>query len=278
MTDGDGCLFHTPPPPTWDWTIPFRRYTPPVPADQILFQFTDVAPTTAAEGCLDIGGREFPVVFRRNPRARQYVLRLRTDGTVAVTLPARGSKAEAWRFVRSRLPWIERQWLKLQARPVVPKSWPPGTEILLRGEAFPLVVEEVSGHHLLRIGDESIRMSQASDDLRKLAEALLRKLAARELPGRVLELAARDGITVRDVNVRNQSSRWGSCSHAGRISLNWRLIQMPPAVRDYIIFHELMHRREMNHSARYWQEVARVCPDYPEHERWIKTHAARLGM
>jgi predicted metal-dependent hydrolase len=65
---------------------------------------------------------------------------------------------------------------------------------------------------------------------------------------------------------------------AGRISLNWRLIQMPPAVRDYIILHELMHRREMNHSARYWQEVEKVCPDYRENERWIKTHAARLGM
>jgi len=247
-------------------------------ASQILFQFTAAEPRTAAEGCLEIAGREFPVVFRRNARARQYVLRLRSDGTVTVTLPARGSKAEAWRFVRTRISWIERQWLKLQARPVVPKSWPPGTEILLRGEAFPLEVVEESGHHLLRIGGESIRMSQSSDDLRKVAEALLRKLAARELPGRVMELAAREDIAVREVTVRNQSSRWGSCSVAGRISLNWRLIQMPPAVRDYIILHELMHRREMNHSARYWQEVEKVCPDYRENERWIKTHAARLGM
>ncbi|MDX6767330.1 MAG: SprT family zinc-dependent metalloprotease [Candidatus Methylacidiphilales bacterium] len=243
-----------------------------------LFQITNPTPQTAAEGCLPLSGRDFPVVFRRNPRARQYVMRLRTDGTVAVTLPGRGSKAEAWRFVRSRTGWIERQWSKLQARPVVPKTWPPGTEILLRGEAFPLEVVHEGGSHLLRIGSESIRLRQPGENLRTVAEALLRKLAARELPGRVDELAAREGVSIREVTVRNQSSRWGSCSVAGRISLNWRLIQMPPAVRDYIILHELMHRREMNHSARYWQEVARVCPDYPEHERWIKTHAARLGM
>lgn len=247
-------------------------------SDQFLFNFGTVAPRTAAEGCMAVDGREFPVVFRRNPRARQYVMRLRTDGTLAVTLPGRGSKTEAWRFVRSRSGWISRQWTKLQARPVVPKTWPPGTEILLRGEAFPLEVTGDQGTHILRIGAESIRMRHPGDDLRQLSEGLLRKLAARELPGRVAELAAQNGITVREVTVRNQSSRWGSCSVAGRISLNWRLIQMPPAVRDYIILHELMHRREMNHSPRFWQEVARVCPDYPEHERWIKTHAARLGM
>jgi len=249
-----------------------------VSSDQFLFNFGTSAPRTAAEGCLEAANRTFPVVFRRNPRARQYVLRLRSDGTATVTLPGRGSKAEAWRFVRSRTSWIERQWLKLQARPVIPKSWPPGTEILLRGEAYPLEVLQEEGTHILRIGMESIRMRQPTDDLRKLSEGLLRKLAAHELPGRVAELAAQTGISVREVTVRNQSSRWGSCSVAGRISLNWRLIQMPPAVRDYIILHELMHRREMNHSARFWQEVARVCPDYPEHERWIKTHAARLGM
>jgi predicted metal-dependent hydrolase len=249
-----------------------------VAQDQILFNFGTAEPRTAAEGCIVAGRQSHPVVLRRNPRARQYVLRLRNDGTVTVTLPGRGSKAEAWRFVHARTTWIERQYTKLQARVVVPKEWPVGTEMLLRGEPFPLELLQREGVALLKIGPEEIRLRQPAADLRPLAEALLRKLAAHELPPRVHELAAREAITVKAITIRDQSSRWGSCSTAGRISLNWRLIQMPPAVRDYIILHELMHRKEMNHSPRFWALVESACPDYLLHEHWIKAHAARLGM
>jgi len=76
--------------------------------------------------------------------------------------------------------------------------------------------------------------------------------------------------------VRNQRSRWGSCSHRGSISLNWRLIQAPPFVRDYILLHELMHLREMNHSPRFWSEVESVCPYYQVAERWLKAHSRLL--
>ena len=104
----------------------------------------------------------------------------------------------------------------------------------------------------------------------------MRQLAAQELPARVRELAAAHGVEVARVSVRNQKSRWGSCSRRGTISLNWRLIQTPVAVRDYIILHELAHRRQMNHSEKFWQEVARLCPDYLPAERWLKQHAKLL--
>jgi len=74
------------------------------------------------------------------------------------------------------------------------------------------------------------------------------------------------------VSVRNQRSRWGSCSRHGTISLNWRLVQTPTFVRDYIILHELAHLKEMNHSKRFWREVARLCPDFGRAERWLKEH------
>lgn len=93
---------------------------------------------------------------------------------------------------------------------------------------------------------------------------------------RVRELANLHGVDVARVSVRNQKTRWGSCSRHGAISLNWRLIQSPAFVRDYIILHELAHRRQMNHSDKFWQEVARLCPDYPAAERWLKQHAKLL--
>jgi len=75
---------------------------------------------------------------------------------------------------------------------------------------------------------------------------------------------------VKRVTVRGQRTRWGSCSRRGTISLNWRLIQTPEDVRDYIILHELAHLRQMNHSDRFWREVERLCPDYRSAERWLK--------
>jgi predicted metal-dependent hydrolase len=124
----------------------------------------------------------------------------------------------------------------------------------------------------IRFGSELLTLRDVSVDLRPAIEKHLRKLAAKELEVRVMELAALHGIQISRVTVRNQKSRWGSCSRRGTISLNWRLIQTPDFVRDYIILHELAHRRQMDHSDKFWQEVERLCPDYLTSEKWLKTH------
>jgi hypothetical protein len=108
------------------------------------------------------------------------------------------------------------------------------------------------------------------------AEAHLRALAASSLPARCLALAVQHGETVTRVTIRNQRSRWGSCSTRGTIALNWRLVLMPPWVADYVILHELMHLRQPNHSRAFWREVAAVCPEWREAERWLKTHGREL--
>ena len=107
-------------------------------------------------------------------------------------------------------------------------------------------------------------------------DLVLEMLAGRYAETRVRELAARHHLSVRRVTIRSQRSRWGSCSPRGTISLNWRLVQTPPWVRDYLVLHELAHLREMNHSRRFWAEVARLCPNYREAERWLKEHADLL--
>ena len=119
-------------------------------------------------------------------------------------------------------------------------------------------------------------MADLTGNLRPAVERHLRSLAARELPARVWELAQARGFPVRRVTVRNQRSRWGSCSRKGTISLNWRLLQAPPFVRDYIVLHELAHLKEMNHSHRFWAEVESLCPGYADAERWLKQHASLL--
>jgi len=107
-------------------------------------------------------------------------------------------------------------------------------------------------------------------------EKASRQKARRELPERLLELAARYGLAVSRVSVRNQRSRWGSCGRDGHICLNWRLVLMPESVRDYVLVHELMHLRRMDHSAAYWRLVAEACPDYRSARDWLRRHGASL--
>ena len=100
--------------------------------------------------------------------------------------------------------------------------------------------------------------------------------ARRELVPRVGELAHQHGLRVQRVSIRRQRSRWGSCSRRGSISLNWRLAHAPALVRDYVIIHELMHLREMNHSQRFWSHVDTAFPDREAAETWLRAHAPFL--
>ena len=222
------------------------------------------------------GGRPVRLCFVRHRRARRYVLRLRPDGSARVTVPRGGSLAEARRFAEKNAGWLERQLLRQALRPREPETWRAGSEILFRGEPVRLEAGANGEAGLVRFGGETVAVADAAGDLRPAVERHLRHLAVRELPPRVLELAAQHQLPVRRVTIRNQRSRWGSCSRRGTISLNWRLVQTPPFVRDYLVLHELAHLREMNHSRRFWDQVARLCPDYREAERWLKQHSRLL--
>jgi predicted metal-dependent hydrolase len=246
---------------------------------QFEFLFDRERTVQPGDDWLRVGMRRVPLRFVRHPRARKYVLRLCTDGRARVTIPHRGSWAEGRRFAIKNIGWLEKQLLRQASRSVTAKHWAPGTEILFRGEKVRLEVNSLSEGCELRFGNQIIPIHQPASfnpqlatDLRPVVEKHLWNLAARELPLRVAELAKEHQFDVRRVSVRNQRSRWGSCSRHGTISLNWRLVQTPASVRDYIILHELAHLKEMNHSKRFWREVARLCPDFARAERWLKEH------
>jgi len=235
--------------------------------------FNHKTPPTPVPDALQIGAQIVPLLLAHHPRARRYLLRLRPDGTARVTIPRHGTIAAGKDFALRNIGWLETQLHQLAARPKIPAVWQPGTEILFRGEPVRL---ETDAAGAICFGLERIKISAPSADLRPAIQKHLRQLAAQELPARVRELAAAHGVEVTCVSVRNQKTRWGSCSRRGTISLNWRLLQTPVTVRDYIILHELAHRRQMNHSEKFWQEVMRLCPDYLAAERWLKQHAKLL--
>lgn len=225
-----------------------------------------------------VGVHRVPVQFMVNARARRYVLRVRPDASVRVTIPRRGSMRYAKEFLEKHLPWIERQVQRIAAAPKRETEWRVGSEILFRGELATIIATTEDGAKSVMFADQRVRITDGDGNLRPSIERHLRGLAATELVPRTFELAQQHGLLVQRVTVRSQSqrSRWGSCSRRGTISLNWRLIQAPPFVSDYIILHELTHLRQMNHSARFWAEVERVCPGFREAEKWLKGNAGLL--
>jgi predicted metal-dependent hydrolase len=224
---------------------------------------------------LEPGSPALRVIYRRHSQAVRYRLTLQRDGTARCTLPPRGNFADARKFVLGCRGWLIKRRAAQAQKPTRPRVWLPGTPVWFRGERHPLTRSTTTQDLLL--GPETVLPPPGEvTDLRPHVETWLRRLATKELPRRVQELALLHGFRPSRVSIRNQRSRWGSCSARQVISLNWRLIQTPDSVRDYVILHELVHTRHLNHSKAFWTEVARLCPDYALAERWLKAQGGEL--
>ena len=218
------------------------------------------------------------IVYERNLRAKNYRLTLRRDGVAVATIPARGSEKAARAFVAQHGDWLTRVRERQRRRPRQPDVWTLGTHVLWRGEMTEIRRAVCESHRMVSVGVDVFRVSTYEGDLRATLEAAFGRRARIELPARTWELAAEMRLGVKKVAVRNQRSRWGSCTEGGVISLNWRLVQTPSWVSDYVIYHELMHLKEMNHSKRFWAAVAEVCPRWEEAEAWLKQRGSFLGL
>ena len=217
----------------------------------------------------------FSIEFVRIRRARRYIVRVRHDGNVRVTIPRGGSRAEGVRFLQRQAKWIEQERTRVLDAHVTP-TWVDGATMMLRGQMVSVSVRhDAQGRATIHYGNRAVAFSRP-DGIRACIEADLRALAREEIGRRLYDLADQHQLVVSGLTIRNQRSRWGSCSRAGRIALNYRLIQMPSAVSDYIILHELMHLKEQNHSRRFWRLVETVCPDFREAEKWLRRHGPGL--
>ena len=215
-----------------------------------------------------VDGAAVAVEILRHRRARRYVVRVAPDGRVRLTIPRGATIDGGLRFAATQGAWIARERQRQLDRAA---PWDDGTPVWFRGERVTL--RRVPGG--VACGDV-IAAAIAGADLRAALERRWRGMAEVELPPRCVELARQCGERPVRVSVRNQRSRWGACSPRGVITLNWRLVQMPPSVSDYVIFHELMHLRQPNHSRRFWREVAGVCAWWRDAERWLRQHGKEV--
>lgn len=143
-------------------------------------------------------------------------------------------------------------------------------------------IDEIVKKHAAWIGRQREKMKLRQTQVRAekpLSETELRELGNRALsviPERVSHYAAVLGVTWGRITIRNQRTRWGSCSAQGNLNFNCLLMLAPPEVLDYVVVHELCHRLEMNHSQRFWQLVLSVLPDYKERRKWLKENGGLL--
>jgi predicted metal-dependent hydrolase len=219
----------------------------------------------------------FPVRVRRHRQARRYTLRIHAaTREVILTMPPRGSLREAKEFAQKHGGWIAARLDRLpQAVPFT-----DGTMLPLRGVAHRIVhrpglrgtvwVETAAdGQPLLCVAGEAPHVGRRVGDF-------LRREALRDLDVASRKAAEQFGVSIKRISVRDQSSRWGSCSTTGVLSYSWRLILAPPFVLDYLAVHEVAHLIEMNHSAKFWRLVKRVCAESERAKAWLDAHGTDL--
>jgi predicted metal-dependent hydrolase len=217
------------------------------------------------------------VRVRRHRQARRYTLRIQAaTREVILTVPPRGTMKEARDFAQKHGGWIAARLgrlpeaVRFEHGIVVPLRGMPHRISHRRGERGTVWTEtDDNGERFLCVAGHGPHVDRRIGDF-------LRREAKRELEAASRRFAGELGVGIRRVAVRDQASRWGSCSTAGVLSYSWRLILAPSFVLHYLAAHEVAHLVEMNHSARFWRLVRRLCPDHERAKVWLDVHGSDL--
>ena len=217
------------------------------------------------------------VRVRRHRQARRYTLRIdAVSRDVVLTIPPRGSLREAREFAQKHGAWIAARLQRLpQATPFA-----QGVVVPLRDMPHRIVHrQDVRGTVWVEQNDDGERLLCVAGDPphhnRRIGD-FLRREAQHDLDAASRRYAKQLGVTIKRISVRDQSSRWGSCSNGGVLSFSWRLILAPPFVLDYLAAHEVAHLVELNHSPRFWRLLKRLNPDCERAKAWLDAHGTDL--
>ena len=221
---------------------------------------------------IELGGRAVALVVRRSARARRLALRIPGhDDSVELVLPARAPESDGIDFLRSRADWVLSRLDRLPQRiPFVhgaelPLGGEPHTLLFFPGMRAPVAVE---GREIYVSGRPEHMTRRVGDWLRAEAKRRIAPLA--HAKAQIIDRK------VSRITIRDQKSRWGSCSSVGRLSFSWRLVLAPPYVMDYVVAHEVAHLLEANHSPAFWRVVDRLTADRKTGRAWLRRHGLQL--
>jgi len=232
----------------------------------------EAPPDEALPDELMVGRRFCPVSWRRAPRARRVSLRIDAmRGRVAITLPPGSGSRAGLLLLRAHAAWA------FAALDGLAPAVPLRDGAVLRLGDVPHAIrhapDQPGDSHL---GDGEIVVTGPAPLLRPRVLALLRAEAARRIGGRAARHARLLGVSPRALRLKDTRTRWGSCAPDGTLAFSWRLVMAPGWVLDYVVAHEVAHLREMNHSPRFWAELARLSPHRLAAHDWLKRHGPGL--
>lgn len=229
-----------------------------------------------AQGRARLGDTLISYTIKRSRRRRRISLTIDEQG-LRVGAPLQAGDLAITTMLREHAAWILKKLAEWQARRPPPRHWQDGDSLMLQGKMLRLTL--VSGPQSIRLDHEQVTVSSSRDctaeDVRTAVTEWLRRQALQYFRERVAHFHPVLDVTEPQIRLSSARTRWGSCHVNGRIRLNWRLIQLPLHLIDYVVVHELAHLVEMNHSRRFWQNVARVIPDYGARRTEIRTEGHR---
>jgi predicted metal-dependent hydrolase len=236
----------------------------------------------ATKHSIELDGKEITYAVKHSTRARYVRLVIRPEAGLTVTIPSSCFTGQLPDILRARSGWILKKLAEYA------HSQPPYTkEELETGDKVPylggyLTVElRATSSIKTRIDREGNNLVISRGQDRKPATDALRAWYRAQAKAVIKEKAtglSNDvGVTFNRLTIRGQKTLWGSCSRKGTLSFNWKLIMTPEPVMEYVIIHELVHLRTMNHGKTFWKQVERYCPQWREHKRWLKEHGFRLS-
>lgn len=219
------------------------------------------------------------VVHRTNPRSRSVRVSISPAGVVSVTRHPNFPLWRAEQFVEKSQDWIEKQLRKLHVQKKIYELDGSKKNLLYRGMVYGVEVRKAPTASPVEFLAGKILVSPVENTPESTSRALERWLRSESehiLVKKIHRFAEEMGAKFTNVVFKSTTTRWGSCSSTGNINLHWRLIQAPDGVADYVIIHELAHRREMNHGPRFWKLVEKHDPEYRSHRIWLKKHGVLL--
>ena len=215
---------------------------------------------------------DFEYTIRRSERARRVRVAVDPEKGVEVVLPLRAPERAAKAAVVELRPWIERRLREVEAAREQIEAR-AGTVPYL-GETLTLVPQVGR----TRVHRRSGELLVPDGDPREALERWYRRMAREEIAPRLDMAVSELGTRYTKLTIRNQKTRWGSCSTSGAMSFNWRLLLAPEEVLDYVVWHEACHLLVMDHSPRFWALVANHMPAYPHARRWLSRHGGTLVL
>lgn len=223
------------------------------------------------------GARAFEIAVVRHPRARRYTLRVRDAARdIVLTMPRRGSLREAQAFAEKNVSWIAARVAKLPE----PVPFIDGAAIPIGGEPHRITHRAAArgAVWIERAADHSALLCVAGprEHIARRVTDFLKREAKTALTDASRKYARALGVSIRRIGLRDSTTRWGSCSETGSLSYSWRLIFAPAFVLDYLAAHEIAHRVELNHSARFWRVLDALNPDRERAEAWLSAHGNGL--